>query len=197
MAMQPARFFAERTFRTEAARALFAGMAAHSFLALERPFSAAMGLVLAASVHAVGWPMPRGGSQKISDALAGCLRELGGTLETESPLRSYDEEPGALLLDLTAWNAATIPGARLPEPMRRRLRALRHGPAVFKIDYALREPIPWRAEVCRRAGTVHVGGTLDEISAGERSVNRGEIPERPFVLLAQQSLFDPTRAPDG
>ena len=105
--------------------------------------------------------------------------------------------PSPALLDLTSWNLARLPGARLPERMRRRLAAQRHGPAVFKLDYALREPIPWRAPVCREAGTVHLGGTLDEIAAGERAVARGEIPERPFVLVAQQSLFDATRAPAG
>lgn len=198
-ALQSAYGMASRSFQTAAPRALLAGLAAHSFLPLEAYGSASFALVLGGAAHAVGWPLPRGGSQKLSDALAQCFTEAGGTIELHCPLTHLDDLPNAApaLLDLTSWNAAKLPGLRLPDPMRRRLARQRHGPAVFKIDYALHEPIPWRAKECRQAGTVHLGGTLEEIAESERRVARGEIAERPFVLLAQQSLFDATRAPAG
>lgn len=199
LALQSATGLARRSFRGEAARALFAGLAAHSFLPLEAPGSASFGLVLAMMGHAVGWPLPRGGSQRIADALAAHLRELGGSLETGRPVSDLREfgEARAILLDLTVWQAASVAGDRLPARYRRRLERFPHAPSVFKIDYALDAPIPWTADVCSRAGTVHLGGTLAEIADGERQVARGLLPERPFVLLAQQSLFDPTRAPAG
>lgn len=198
-ALQSARFFARRHFKTETARALMAGFAAHSFLPLEAPLSASFALLFGAVGHAVGWPLPRGGSQRISEAMASHLRELGGTIELGRPLANLDELPESqpALLDLSAWNLAGLPGRRLPEGARRSLRRLRHGAAVFKIDYALKAPVPWKAEVCRRAGTVHLGGTLDQVAASEHALSRGEIAEKPFILFAQQSLFDPTRAPAG
>ena len=199
LALQSAASFAQRTFRGDAARALFAGLAAHSFLPLEAAGSASFGLVLGLMGHAVGWPLPRGGSQKISDALGALLRELGGSVETKRPVadvREFDSRK-TVLLDLSVWQAARVAGARLPAAYRQRLERFPHGPSIFKIDYALNAPIPWKAEACRRAGTVHLGGTLAEIAAGERQVTAGEMPARPFVLLAQQSLFDPTRAPAG
>ena len=197
--MQSAARVARRSFRGEAARALFAGLAAHSFLPLDAPGSASFALVLAMMSHSVGWPLPRGGSQKISDALAAHLRELGGEIETSRPVadvREFSTER-AVLLDLTAWEAARVAGSRLPEAYREKLARFPHGPSVFKIDYALSAPIPWKAAACRRAGTVHLGGTLAEIAAGEAAVARGALPEKPFVLLAQQSFFDDTRAPAG
>ena len=199
LALQSASGLARRSFRGEAARALFAGLAAHSFLPLEAMGSASFALVLAAAGHAVGWPLPRGGSQKISDALAAHLRELGGEIATSRPVTDVRElsRERAVLLDLTAWEAARVAGSRLSDAYRERLARFPHGPSVFKIDYALDGAIPWLAEPCRRAGTVHLGGTLAEIAASERHVARGELPERPFVLLAQQSLFDTTRAPAG
>ncbi|HYR59514.1 MAG TPA: NAD(P)/FAD-dependent oxidoreductase, partial [Chthoniobacteraceae bacterium] len=198
-AIQSASGLARRLFRGEPARALFAGLAAHSFLALEAPLSAGFGLVLGAAGHAVGWPFPRGGTQRLTDALAAHLRQLGGTIETDHRVTDLGELPPAraTLLDLSAWQAATVAGPHLPARYRRRLERFPHGPSIFKIDYALRGPIPWRAEACRRAGTVHLGGTLDEIALGERQVTRNEVPALPFVLLAQQSVFDSSRAPAG
>ena len=198
--LQPAAGLAKVLFRGEHARGLFAGLAAHSFLPLEAPGTSAFALVLGTAGHAVGWPLPRGGAQKISDALAGVLRGLGGEIETGRRVRDLraDVPPArATLLDLTAWCAAEVAGSRLPSAYRRRLARFPHGPGIFKVDYALDGPIPWRAAECRSAGTVHLGGSLDEVAAGERAVTRGTMPARPFVLLAQQSLFDATRTPSG
>lgn len=143
--------------------------------------------------------MPRGGAQKISDALAACLRSLGGEIETGRPVDDVRElsAASAVLLDLSAWNAARIAGPVLPARFCRKLARFPHGPGVFKIDYALREPIPWKADACRRAGTVHLGGTMEEIAQSERDVTEGRLAERPFVLLTQPSMFDPSRAPAG
>ena len=198
-AVWPARLLAAAVFRGERARALFAGLAAHSFLPLEQAPSAAFGLVLGALGHAVGWPLPYGGTQRIADALASYLRTLGGAIVTGTPVESIDALPPAraILFDLTPRQVLAIAGARLPEGYRCQLERYRYGPGVFKVDLALDGPIPWMAPACARAGTVHVGGTLAEIAAAERAVWRGEHPERPFVLVAQQSLFDPTRAPPG
>jgi phytoene dehydrogenase-like protein len=168
-------------------------------LPLSRPPAAAIGLVLAVVGHAYGWPLPRGGSQAIADALAAHLRSLGGTIETGCPVASLGELPAAraVLLDLGPRQAVALAGGRLPESYRRRLERFRYGPGVFKLDLALDGPIPWRAPECGRAATVHLGGTLEEIAASEAATARGRLPERPFVILAQQSLFDPTRAPEG
>jgi phytoene dehydrogenase-like protein len=199
LALQSASGLARRFFQDEPARALFAGLAAHSFLPLEAPVSAAFALVLGAAGHAVGWPLPRGGAQRISDALVAHLRELGGEIETGHTVSDVRDLPpaAATLLDVSAWEAARIAHHRLPPGYRQKLERFRHGPGIFKIDYALAAPIPWTAEPCRRAGTVHLGGTLAEIADAERRVVRGEIPRRPFVLLTQPTLFDPTRAPEG
>ncbi len=198
-AIQSATGLGRRLFNHDPARALVAGLAAHSFLPLEAPGSAAFALVLGVAAHAVGWPLPRGGSQKISDALAGYLRELGGEIETKHRISNLREIPSAraVLLDLTVWEAARVAGDRLRPRYRKRLEQFPHSPGVFKIDYALSAPIPWTAEPCRRAGTVHVGGTMEEVAASEREVCSGKVPARPFILLAQQSLFDSTRAPAG
>jgi phytoene dehydrogenase-like protein len=198
-ALLPATILAKTVFRREPARALFAGLAAHSFLPLETMASSAIGLVLGMSGHAVGWPIPQGGSQAIADALASCLRSYGGEIQTGRRLEAWQQLPKArvVLADLSAWEFERLAGGRMPRGYARRLRDFRHGPGVCKIDYALSAPIPWRAEACRRAGTIHLGGTMDEIAAGEREVARGGHPERPFVLLAQQSVFDETRAPAG
>jgi phytoene dehydrogenase-like protein len=186
-------------FETDAARALLAGCAAHSTLPLESPVTAAFGIVLALAAHAVGWPMARGGSQRLADALAAHLRGLGGEIVCGHHVASLDELPPAraVLLDLTPRQVLTVAGRRLPELYRRRLGRFRYGAGVFKLDWALDAPIPWEAEGCSRAGTVHLGGTLEEIADGERGVARGGHPERPYVLLVQQSQFDPTRAPEG
>ena len=186
-------------FEGERARALFAGIAAHSVLPLERPVSAAVGLVLGASGHAVGWPMPRGGAQRIADALASHLTSLGGRVETGVTVADLGDMPDATvtLLDVTPRQVVEIAGDRLPDGFRRELEAYRYGPAAFKIDWALDGPVSWTAPECARAGTVHLGGTMSEIAHSEREVWDGRHPERPFVLLAQPSLFDSSRAPDG
>lgn len=196
-AICPATLLARFLFRHVPARALFAGIAAHSFLPLEAPVSSAFALVLGLAGHAVGWPVPRGGSQQISNALADYLRELGGSIELNRRIENLDELPKsrAILLDVSVWEFLRIAGRQLPLGYRQRLEKFRHAPGIFKIDYALSSPIPWKAEACRRAGTVHLGGSIDEIAAAERDISRGRIPERPFVLVAQQSLFDETRAP--
>jgi phytoene dehydrogenase-like protein len=193
----PATLLAKLLFRHQPARALFAGIAAHSFLPLDAPVSSAFALVLGLAGHAVGWPIPRGGSQHISDGLAGYLRELGGKIEVNRRVENLSDLPKAraILVDVSVWEFLRMAGEQLPSRYRRRLKSFRHAPGVFKIDYALSEPIPWKAEACRRAGTIHLGGTMEEIAAVERDVSRGQIPERPFVLVAQQSLFDQSRAP--
>jgi phytoene dehydrogenase-like protein len=198
-AICPTTFLAKSFFRHEPARALFAGIAAHSFLPLEAPVSSAFALVLALAGHAVGWPIPRGGSQQIANALAAYLHELGGQIQVNRPIENLDELPKsrAILLDVSVWQFLRIAGQRLPSRYRRRLESFRHAPGIFKIDYALSSPIPWKAEACRHAGTVHLGGSMDETAAAERDVARRKIPELPFVLVAQQSLFDETRAPRG
>ncbi len=198
LGLPAATAFAER-FTTHAARGLFAGLAAHSTLPLERRLTAAFGLLLGATGHAVGWPVPRGGAGAITDALLALLRERGATLAAGRHVRSLAEVPPAraYLLDLAPRHAARVAGDLLPERYRRALAAYRHGPGVFKLDWALSDPIPWRDEACARAGTVHVGGTLEEVAAAEAAPWRGAHAERPFVLLAQPSRFDPTRAPDG
>lgn len=198
-AVRSARALTTRRFRTEPARALIAGLAGHSFLRLEQAPSAAVGLVLAIAGHAVGWPLPRGGAQRIADALASYLRSLGGEIVTGRRVESIDELPPAraVLLDVTPRQVLRLAGHRLPARYRRQLERYRYGPGVFKVDWALDGPVPWKAAACARAGTVHIGGTFAEIAASERAVWNGEPPERPFVLLAQQSLFDPSRAPAG
>ncbi len=198
-ALRPARSLAEGLFRGERAKGLFAGNAAHSFLALEKRPSALFGVVLGTLGHAFGWPLPKGGSQSIADALASYLRSLGGEIFTGVRVRSVRDVPKTrtVLFDVTPRQLLDIAGEHFTERYRGALKRYRYGPGVFKVDFALDGPIPWRAQGCLRAGTVHLGGTLDEISAGEAAVWRGEHPERPFILLAQQSLFDASRAPEG
>jgi phytoene dehydrogenase-like protein len=190
---------ARSVFRGDKGRALFAGCAAHSILPLDAPGSASFGLVLALAGHAVDWPIVRGGSQRLVDAMAAYLRSLGGDIETSRPVRRLADLPShrAVLFDLMPAAMERIAGDALPASYRRRLRGYRHGPGVFKLDWALRGPIPWTASECATAATVHLGATLEEIVEGEDAASRGTIAERPFVLLAQQSLFDDTRAPRG
>jgi phytoene dehydrogenase-like protein len=198
-ALLPAATLAKMLFRGERARAVFAGMAVHAMMPLEWPATAAFGLMLGILAHGVGWPMARGGSQRIADALAAHLRSLGGEVLTDRPIARFDDLPPAraTLFDVTPRQLEKIAGDRLPSSYRRKLQGYRYGPGVFKVDYALDGPAPWRAPECLQAGTVHLGGTLDEIAASERAVWRGEHPERPYVLFVQQTLFDPTRAPAG
>jgi phytoene dehydrogenase-like protein len=168
-------------------------------LPLEHLGTSAIALGLGVAGHAVGWPFPRGGAQKISDALAGYARSLGVEIRTGTRVTSLKELPRGteVLCDITPRQLLQIGGEALPRPLRRRLNRYRYGMAAFKMDWALSGPIPWKAEACRRAGTVHLGGTLEEIAAGELSTWRGRAPQTPFVLLAQQTLFDSTRAPAG
>lgn len=198
-AIRSIKALARLHFKEERAAALLAGMGAHSFLPLEKAPSAAFGLVLGASGHAVGWPLPRGGSQAISNAMAAYLEDLGGEIVTDTEVKDLNELPQAkaILCDITPLQLLRIAGKQLPEKFKRSLRRYRYGPGVFKIDYALSDPIPWKASECRRAATVHLGGTLPEIASSEREIWQGKAPERPFVLLAQQSLFDTSRAPAG
>jgi phytoene dehydrogenase-like protein len=197
--LRSAKKLAVARFGDEPARALLAGAAAHSFLPLEQPPSASFGLVLLALAHVSGWPFPRGGSQAIADALAARLRSLGGEIETGTHVSSLRELPTSklVLCDVTPVQLASLAGDLLPNRYRRRLERWRYGPGAFKLDYALDGPIPWRAPEVAEAGTVHIGGTLDQIAESERAPWEGRHAERPFVLLAQQSLFDGTRAPSG
>jgi phytoene dehydrogenase-like protein len=190
---------AQSRFRGFRARALFAGLAGHSFLPIDQIPTAAFGLMLGVTGHAVGWPQPEGGAQRIPDALASLLREEGGTIQTGRLVKSIDELPRAraYLFDLTPAQLLKIEGIRWPDAYRRRLGRYRYGPGVFKVDWALSEPIPWRAEACRRAGTVHLGGPIEEIAASEGAAWFGRDPTRPFTLVGQATLFDPTRAPAG
>jgi phytoene dehydrogenase-like protein len=197
-ALRPARSVA-RQFHGDRARALFAGAAAHSILRLSETTSAAAALVMIASAHADGWPFPRGGSGRLAEALADEARARGVTIETGRPIgRVADLPPHRVaLLDVTPRQLLDIAGDRLSPRYRRALRRFRYGPGVFKVDIAIAGPIPWLAAELREAGTVHIGGTFEEIAQSEAAVDAGRLPARPFVLLAQQSLFDPTRAPDG
>jgi phytoene dehydrogenase-like protein len=190
---------ANATFRGDGARSLFAGMGAHSMLPLDRPPTAAFALVLLALGHAAGWPVARGGSQAIAEAMAAHLRSLGGEIRTSHEVRSTADLPRsrAVLFDVTPRQLLAICGGQLPRRYRAALGRYRYGPGVFKVDYALSAPVPWLAEECRRAGTVHVGGALAEMAASESTVARGGHPQRPYVLVAQQSLVDPGRAPAG
>jgi phytoene dehydrogenase-like protein len=190
-ALRSARALSESHFRGVRARALFAGIAAHSFLSLEDRASAAIGMALAVAGQGSGWPIPRGGSQSIADALAGYFRSLGGEIVTSSAVTELPDAP-IVMCDITPRQLIALTGSRLPEAYRRSLEAYRYGPGVFKVDWALDAPVPWRAAECSRAATVHLGGTLDEIAQWERCYQG-----RPFVLAAQPSLFDDSRAPAG
>lgn len=195
----PAVTLARRLFRDERARALLAGLAAHITLPLESATTSAYGLMLGLLGHAVGWPVARGGSQAIADALAAHLRSLGGVIETGMRVASPADLPPAraTLFDVAPRGLLSITGDRLPARYRQGLERFRYGQGVFKVDYALSRPVPWTAAEARRAGTLHLGGTLDEIASAERAVWNGTHPERPYVLVSQPTLWDPTRAPDG
>jgi phytoene dehydrogenase-like protein len=190
---------AARRFRGPRARALLAGLAAHSGLALQEPFSASFGVLLGAAAHAVGWPLPAGGAQRLTEALVACLASLGGRVVTGHRVASLDDVAAhdMILLDVTPRQLLALARGRLRSAAASRLGRYRYGPGVFKVDWALGAPIPWRAAPCRRAGTVHLGGSLEEIAGAEAEVCRGGHPERPFVVLVQPTLFDPSRAPSG
>ena len=190
---------AERVFTGERARAFFGGLAAHAIMPLERLPTAAFGLVLGILGHAIGWPLPRGGSQHLTNALARYFQTLGGDIETAAPVHSINDLPPArvVLCDVTPRQLLRLAAHRLPASYCHQLARYRYGPGAFKVDWALDGPIPWTASACTRAGTVHLGGTLADIAASERAAWYGKHADRPFVLVAQQSLFDATRAPAG
>jgi phytoene dehydrogenase-like protein len=195
----PAEYLTRGLLGSEASEALFAGIAAHSIAPPSRLFTGAPGLVLAAAGHTVGWPVAKGGSSSIVAALVAHLGSLGGRIETGRCVRRIEELPSAdaVLFDTTPWQLVDIAGDRLPPRFVRRLRRFRHGSGSFKVDYALDGPVPWTAEALRRAGTVHLGGTFADIAAAEAEVAHGGHADQPFVLVAQQSVVDPTRAPEG
>ncbi|KAB7727336.1 FAD-dependent oxidoreductase [Rudanella paleaurantiibacter] len=197
-AVQPATWLARR-FRSMEARALWAGMAAHSIQPLSNLTTSAIALVLMGVGHRVGWPLPKGGAQQITQALVHYLQSLGGEVEVNRPVRSFGDLPPAraILLDLTPKSVLQLAGDRFPWLYRKQLATYRYGPGIFKVDWALDGPIPWANPDCSRAGTVHLGGTLEEITLAEKVTYSGYHPDRPYVLLAQQSVFDDTRAPAG
>lgn len=194
-AVFPAVVLARRRFRGERARALFAGLAAHGTLPLERVPSAAFGLVLAVTAHAAGWPLVMGGSQRLADALLARFLEAGGTLSTGDPVESLGND--VAMLDVSPRALLRLAGPRLSARDAARLRAYRYGPGVHKVEWVLRAPIPWRAAECAAAGTVHLGGTMGEIARALEVAVAGRMPDRPFVLLGQPTRFDPSRAPAG
>jgi phytoene dehydrogenase-like protein len=198
-AMRPATHLARARFKGGRAQALFAGLAAHSIVPLDRLGTSAIGLVMGAAGHAGGWPVPRGGSQQIANALASYLRSLGGIIETNAPVDCVDDLPvaRAVLLDLTPRQVIRVAGPHLPEKYRRSLSRFTYGPGIFKIDWALAAPIPWTYPECYRTATLHLGGSLEEIQQGEAEAWTGTHSDKPFVLLAQPSLFDPARSPEG
>jgi phytoene dehydrogenase-like protein len=199
LAFWSAERVARTLFRGEQARAFFAGMSAHSILPLDMQGSAAFGWIMTLAARAVGWPIPRGGSQRIANALASYFESLGGIIVANHELTSLSDLPrdALILCDVTPRQLLRMAGDRLPPWYCRKLEAYRYGPGVFKLDWALNSPIPWKNAICRRTATLHLGGTLDEIAASERAAWSGSICQRPFVLLAQPSLFDDSRAPAG
>jgi phytoene dehydrogenase-like protein len=201
-ALQPARLVANGHFRSARTRAVFAGLAGHSFLGLDEPLSGGVGIMFAASLHAVGWPVPRGGSRAITHALIGYLESLGGVVHTSTRIDAAEfcelaRDGAVMMCDISPRQLLAMAGDQFTVGHRLSLAEFRPGPGAFKVDYALSEPVPWRAPECRRAITVHLGGTFEEIAASERAVVHGLAPERPLVLTAQPSLFDPARAPHG
>lgn len=196
--LQPASRIVRRWRRPEV-RALFGGVAAHGFVPLSAPMSGAFGLLLAAAGHACGWPVAVGGSVSIAKALAALLTELGGTIETGVYVGSLAEldAPDVVMLDVSPAAALKIVGTRLPSRVSRAYRKYAYGPSAFKVDFAVRGDVPWTASACRQAGTVHLGGTFEEVAAGEQKIARGVMPDRPFVLVGQQYLADPSRSADG
>ena len=197
--IQPAEYLAMHAFKTDTARALIAGLAAHSMVRLSQFPSGAVALMFAVTAHAWGWPLVRGGSQQLAAALVRYLENLGGRVLVDRRVDSVDDLPAhrAVLFDLTPRELLRVAGSAFPPRYGRKLERYRYGPGVFKVDWALEAPIPWGSDICRQAGTVHLGGTLEEIVAAEDQVHLGAHPERPFVLLVQPSLFDTTRAPAG
>ncbi len=199
-ALQSAQSFVKSHFSNARTRAVFAGLAGHSCLSFDRPLSATVGWMFGITIHAVGWPIPRGGAQAIPNALIGYLNSLGGAVHTSrridaAAFKELEAESDLMLFDTAPRQLVAIAGARLANGYRRAIERFQLGPGAFKVDYALSAPVPWRAQECRRAITVHLGGSFEEIAASEYAVAQGRCAERPFVLAAQPTLFDPTRAP--
>jgi len=195
----PPATLVSRFLRDESAGAMFAGCAAHAFLPLSHPLTSSFGTLLLMTGHTVGWPVAAGGSQAVADTMAAYLRSLGGEIRTGTNVTTFADLPAhrVALFDTDPQQLASIAAGQLPSRYRRRLTSYKPGPAAWKVDYALDGPVPWTDEACRRAGTVHIGGTSAEIASAEADVARGRMPERPFALVAQQSLIDPSRAPAG
>jgi phytoene dehydrogenase-like protein len=201
-ALESARGFATNHFSNARTRAVFAGLAGHSCLSFDKPLSATVGWMFGITIHAVGWPIPRGGAQAIAHALTAYLRSLGGAVHTShridaAAFKELEADSDLVFFDTAPRQLLAIAGDRIGNCYRRAFEEFQPGPGAFKIDYALSQPVPWRAQECRRAITVHLGGTFEEIAASEYAVAHGRCAERPFVLLAQPTLFDPTRAPAG
>jgi len=201
-ALRSARSFAQSRFSNARTRAVFAGLAGHSMMSLDQPLSATIGWLFGITVHAVGWPIPRGGARSIAQALTGCLASLGGTVHTShridaAAFKELEAGSDLIFFDTAPHQLAAIAGDRIAPHYRRAFEQFEYGPGAFKVDYALSEPVPWRAQECRRAITVHLGGTLQEIATSEEAVAHGRCAERPLVLAAQPTLFDPSRAPHG
>lgn len=198
-ALWPATILAKTLFREPHTRAFFAGMAAHAITPLEDPLTSTFALVLATLGHAFGWPFPRGGSKHISSALAAHLHSLGGEIRPNHRIESMDQLPsgGKVLFDLTPRQVLSIAGDQLPNYYRQGLSRYRYGPGIFKVDWALDGPIPWTAKDCNRAATIHLGGSLEEIAESERAPWNNQHAQRPYVIVAQHTLFDPSRAPEG
>jgi phytoene dehydrogenase-like protein len=198
-ALHSLRYLSETQFQSDRTRALFAGLAAHAMIPLEKTATAAFAMILATLAHTVGWPIIKGGSQKLADALADCFRSGGGEIITGHPIASASDLPKAAFyfFDLTPRQLINIKGLGLTDGYCKRLARFRYGPGVCKMDWALKEPIPWKAELCRKAGTVHLGDSFGEIAASIRDVSAGKESSSPYIILAQQSLFDPSRAPVG
>jgi phytoene dehydrogenase-like protein len=197
--IRSSRSLIHSTFTDKRTRALFAGLAAHSFLSLDRYVTSAFALVLATLAHVIGWPIARGGSQNIADALASHFRELGGEIFTGVRVKALAELPRVqvVMCDVTPHQLLKIAGNELPAGFRKKLQRYRYGPGAFKIDWALKGPVPWKAKECFQAATVHLGGSFEEISASEAATWQGQHSARPFVIVCQPSLFDTTRAPQG
>ena len=198
-ALRPATSLARAYFKTERGRALFAGLASHSILPLEKLTTSAVALVLAVAGHAQGWPFARGGSQQLTSAMVKYLESLGGRVITNCRVDALDQLPPvrATLLDVTPRQLVRMAGEKLPASYQHKLERYCYGPGVYKMDWALHQPVPWRAAECAQAGTIHLGGTLDEIADSERRCWQGNVSDRPYILFTQPSLFDPARAPAG
>lgn len=197
--MFPAKILAKSLFKSPVLRAYFAGMAAHSIVPLEKAFTASFGLVLGTSVHSVGWPIAKGGSASITSAMAKYFKSLGGVIETGNLISDFADLPPSktVLFDLTPHQIARIAEKELPSNFKKRLLKYEYGPGAFKMDFALSEPVPWLNQECKKAGTLHLGGSMEEIAFSERETWKGNHPEKPYVLVSQPSIFDETRAPKG